>query len=200
METQLKDNVKLSWGTPVLLVKPGDAEAVDSALRTAITDQSGDLPSSGVWQSDSDVLQWHIPEAQHVQSWIIGAFQRVQERACEGAAYEGRLNIRCWANIAQPGRSSAPTRHAHSAWTFLYCLTGEGETSADDVHIVMQDPRAGTAPSPDPFALFGQPRKVTFEPGQLVLFPSWLIHTVDAVAARHPCFFLSGALATLDLM
>jgi hypothetical protein len=32
------------------------------------------------------------------------------------------------------------------------------------------------------------------------LFPSWVKHGVDAQRTLKPCAFLSGALATLDLM
>jgi hypothetical protein len=199
METQLKNDIKLSWGTPIVLVKPDGSKTVDDVFNAAIQHRAG-ATRVNVWRSDPDVLEWPIPEVETVKSWIVGAFQRMQERACDGATYEGRMNIRCWAHVVRPGAATPVEQHAHSAWTFLYRTGGELEAPDGDVHVVLQDPRSGAAPSPDPFHLFGQPRRLWFEPGQFMLFPSWVKHGVDAQRTLKPCAFLSGALATLDLM
>jgi len=201
MEAQLKNDVKLSWGTPILIVKPANCEGVDSAFREAIQERFEAVNSADrLWQSSSDVLQWPLAEAEIVRSWFVEAFQRMLRRACEGQAYDGRLNIRCWASLIRAGNLTSAIQFPHSAWTVLYRVEGVHASEEENVHLVLDDPRPSAIPSPDAFNLFGQARRLVFESGQVLVFPSWVRHSVDATSADHDCTYLSAALATLDLM
>lgn len=201
MEAQLKNDVKLSWGTPILIVKPASCDGVDSAFRETIQEKFEAANSADrFWQSSPDVLQWPLAEAEVVRSWFVEAFQRMLRRACEGQTYDGRLNIRCWASLICPGNLTSAVQFPHSAWTVLYRVGGVQASEEANVHLVLDDPRPGAIPSPDAFNLFGQARRLAFESGQVIVFPSWVRHRVDATSADQECIYLSAALATLDLM
>ena len=201
MEAQLKNDIKLSWGTPVLMVRVPESDDVCAALQSAIVTRRSEADISAVcWHSSPDLLEWPIPAARQFQNWVVDAFQRIQARASEGPVYEGRLNVRCWGSVLTSGHATGAQRLTQSAWTGVCRVDDGGEGADEGVGLILRDPRPGAGLCQDPFGLFGQDRRFPLAKGQIVLFPSWLTHTIDAGAAQDGCVSVSFALALLDLM
>ena len=197
MEAKLANGIKLSWGTPVLVIADSRPASAEAELRDAIVArhrESGDSHSH--WMSSPDVLEWPLTGADALKQKIVGAFQRAQARVNGGPGYEGRLNVRCWGAVLEAGHATPAQRHGQSAWTGVWRADG----GSDNVDLVLNDPRPGAGLCQDPFALFGQPRRFPLRQDELVIFPSWVSHVVDAKAAQAPCVYVSFVLATLDLM
>jgi hypothetical protein len=197
MDAKLANGIKLSWGTPVFVIGDPGSAPLDAELTRAIEERHRrSADSVAHWVSSPDVLEWPLNTAGALKQKIVGAFGRAQARVNDGPPYDGRLNVRCWGAVLAAGHVTASQRHGQSAWTGV-CRV---ESGSDDVHLVLQDPRPGAGLCQDPFALFGQPRRMPMKRGETILFPSWVSHFVDANAAEAPCVFVSFALATLDLM
>ncbi len=85
-----------------------------------------------------------------------------------------------WANVNRAGDYNVVHLHPKCHWSAVYYVSvPPGGTSAGpDGSIEFQDPRGAAAFSPFPGFDFGGRIRLVPRPGLLVIFPSWLQHTV----------------------
>ena len=142
-----------------------------------------------VFESEFELFRWPEPCVQQLKEFcwshmlqMIGALN-----GYDGATIE-RLLIynEAWFHVTRRGGFFALHNHPNASWSGVYCVD-PGEHDADKPEsgllsfvspavITSMHMDAATANLRDPFA--PNIRAVRLAPGQLVVFPSWILHDV----------------------
>ncbi len=207
MNLKLKNDVELCWATPVFMFSWSDAEAINVELKALILERKAlqsalDRSNSGGWQSTDDLMKWPSEAVQTFQEWVVDAFQKATQKTGRGQDYTGKIQISGWANVNGPGDFNEVHTHPHCAWSGVYYVDVDTETADSERSgfISFIDPRRGADMCPDPFALFGKGRQMRPQNGQMLLFPSWLQHSVTAYRGASERISIAFNIVLLDLM
>lgn len=156
-----------------------------------------------VWQPLNDrlgrVLAALAPELKHGQSWqsrpglhelaeFSGLFDSVNDATnavleCLKIGYRKVEVTACWATLNAPGRGHPKHAHPNSFLSGVYYL--QTQSGADTINF--HDPRVQTAvirpPVTELVAANADQAVISVTDGTLLLFPSWLEHSVDVNAS-----------------
>ncbi len=207
MDVKIQKGISLWWGTPVLAFIMPDHESLNEELKRLILErksQSSGITKSnlGGWHSTEDLLTWPSPAAAKLQDGILKAFKRMTDRTGQGNSYEGRLQLTCWANVNGPGHANDVHNHPGCAWSGVYYVD-VGTPIADSERsgfLFFLDPRSGAGMVEDPFKQFGRGRSFKPMNGQLLMFPSWLMHGVNAYQGEGQRISIAFNVVLSDLM
>ena len=172
------------FATPIILDRLDPTELPDAALEAAILERRRAHPGMrrsnlGGWHSDLDLIQWGGDPARRLAARIVAlADAETVDRSHEGA--RPQWQVEGWANVSEAGGSNAPHVHPGCFWSAVYYLrvdAGEGG------ELLLFDPRMpGMAMhAPDlRFRHAGGEQVARHAPfaGSLIIFPSWLTHSV----------------------
>lgn len=95
------------------------------------------------------------------------------------------LNVDSWFHVTQRGGAFGQHNHPMASWSGVYCVdSGYGVAEPESGELVFQHPAPaagmfvdlGVSNIRDPWALV--PKVYRLRPGQLILFPSWVLHQV----------------------
>lgn len=95
------------------------------------------------------------------------------------------LNVDAWFHVTRPGGSFGQHNHPMASWSGVYCVdSGYGAAEPESGELVFHHPTPaagmfmdpGVARLRSPWAV--APKSYRLKPGQLVLFPSWVMHQV----------------------
>ena len=178
--------------TPILKARPPDAEALNRALLESIDRQraeSGGIDRSNIggWHSDTEMTTWGGEPARSLATFAV---REVSAHMVDVAAAGKRKfdwSIEMWANVNQPGDANQLHCHPAAYWSGVYYPDpGGAEAESGGGELVLEDPRYPlaymTVPdlllrAPDQSPMYSQVA-IRPEAGLLVLFPSWLRHSV----------------------
>jgi uncharacterized protein (TIGR02466 family) len=178
--------------TPVLKAMPNDHEALNKALLEAIFQQRDDgaeidRSNIGGWHSSTDMTAWAGEAARGLGTFAVEeASQHMVDKAAAGKR-QFTWAIDMWANINSPGDSNQLHCHPGAFWSGVYYPDpGGAETEGHGGELVLEDPRYPKAYSTVPDLILRhadrEPMYSQFairpEAGLLILFPSWLRHSV----------------------
>tara|TARA_R110000737_G_C14515427_1_gene474416 strand:+ start:172 stop:765 length:594 start_codon:yes stop_codon:yes gene_type:complete len=148
----------------------------DKILKWANDDKGITRTNIKGWHSNSDMQE--RPEYQELINLLYKAQKTIYEQ--EHLASEAFLG-NMWANINPPGAMNRAHMHPNSLWSGVYYV----KASKNSGLLKIDDPRSSAAMS-RPRMKEGIPpkrlwREVSYEPvsGKLIMFPSWLTHSVD---------------------
>jgi uncharacterized protein (TIGR02466 family) len=207
MDLKVNNGITLCWGTPVFAFKPENDESVIAELKRVILERKAShqglhKSNFGGWHSSDDLLTWPSPATQKLQGWIVEAFKLVTQRTGQGVAYKGQVHLTGWANVNGPRDTNDVHNHPQCAWSGVYYI--DVGTPVDDAEksgfIHFMDPRPGAGMVPDPFAQFGKGREFKPTTGQMLLFPSWLMHGVRPYRGEGERISVAFNITLLDLM
>ena len=207
MQQKVQNEITLCWGTPVFVLQPTAASSVNAELRRIILQRYSSDPgiqksNFGGWHSTEDLLEWPYSATQALRTWIIDGFKLATKKTSRGASYNGRMQVNCWANVNGNGHSNDLHNHPQCAWSGVYYVDVGTPVSDEErsgfLHFL--DPRAGAGIVEDPFAKFGKGREFKPINGQLLLFPSWLMHGVRPYRGQGERISIAFNIALLDLM
>jgi uncharacterized protein (TIGR02466 family) len=162
-----------------------------------------------VFESEFQVFRWPEPSVQSLKQFcwnhmlqMIGALNDY-----DGAMLE-RMLIYCdsWFHITRRGGFFALHNHPNASWSGVYCVDpGQHDPDSQESGLLsFVNPAVAAAMHMDaaianlrgPFA--PGIRHVRLEPGQLVLFPSWVLHDVkpflgegERITVAFNCWFES---------
>lgn len=161
-------------------INPGLEKAV---LKREISQRGGQRSNIGGWQSLDNLIEWPEPEiAELVDSMRSGVLNMVSQVTGK-IRFEAAISIFAWANINRSGSFNQVHTHPHNHWSGVYYVN-PGVFDSDDVsnpgQLHIHDPRerADMYMHPGSTSL-GKPFRVKPEAGTMVLFPSWLSHSVN---------------------
>lgn len=178
--------------TPILKVSVDDHERLNTALLNSIAGERTRSPginrsNLGGWHSDTNMAQWGGPAAQELAEF--GAASAGQHMSDIEPTGKRNFNwvIEMWANINRPGDANQLHCHPGCFWSAVYYVDpGGAETTSGGGELILEDPRYPLAYMGVSNLVLkdadGEPMQsqVAIRPraGLLVLFPSWLRHSV----------------------
>ncbi len=194
LDIDLGSGVSLIFGTPILIRKPPDADAINGPLRNAILkaeaeDKGVQFSNADGWQSAPTLLEWPVPEIATLSEWIEKATLHMaslpfkEPLTLDYKAYG-------WANVNRNGHYNTLHNHGEDHWAFVYYVDCGKQDPGHRLNgrFEVRDPRPGAGVANDnkyPGFTFGKAFAIDPEPGMLLAFPAWMDHQV------HP-FFGSG--------
>lgn len=186
---------KLLFATPVIVTEPFEDPADVAALADVIRSRAAAMPgvrhsNDGGWQSGPDFLDWAGPVG-------MDLFRHVAA-ACDGSTLSfdaGQLSreplnwrITAWANLNTFGTGNVAHVHPGAFWSGCFYADDGGIAGGDTVGGALEfvDPRGAMPMMYAPAVKIGIEGCVTAglgerhypKTGELVLFPSWLRHSV----------------------
>jgi uncharacterized protein (TIGR02466 family) len=178
--------------TPILKAFPKDYEALNEALLTAIYQQRDggkgiDRSNIGGWHSSTDMTAWAGEAARSLGTFAV---EEVSQHMVDKAAAGKRQftwAIDMWANINEVGDSNQLHCHPGAFWSGVYYPDpGGSEVEGGGGELLLEDPRYPMAYSIVPDLLLRHADRepmyseyaIRPETGLLVMFPSWLRHSV----------------------
>jgi uncharacterized protein (TIGR02466 family) len=140
------------------------------------------LQRAGMWQTDQgfDKAEGMEDLARIIRGSVTGVLESLKVR------YDGFEITGCWANIAAPGAPHKLHTHPNNYLSGVYYVKTQPRANS----IFFHDPRPQiTVISPPPQELgpatAGMVR-LQAEPGTLIVFPSWLEHSVEPNQSDEP--------------
>jgi len=191
--------IRQMFATPVITAPLAGAAALNETLLPAIlAREAGDpgvgLSNLGGWQSGCDVLEWGgeaalaVAEAARGLADHLTGLQTPQGLLASPPAWR----IEAWANVSRAGHANAAHHHGGAFWSGAYWVDA-GEPGAGG-ELELHDPRGILAAFAAPHLRIALPGCLSaggsdfLAPvsGTLVLFPSWLVHSVRAYRGERP--------------
>ncbi len=180
------------FATPILKVRVPDSEALNKALLESIDKKREEHPgvmrsNIGGWHSDTDMTFWGGAPARTLAEIAVQSVSGHMADISTGGKKNFHWDVEMWANVNTPGAANQLHCHPGSFWSGVYYADAGGAEAGDaGGELVLEDPRYPTAYMTFPDLVFktvdGEPMTsqvpVTPEAGLMVLFPSWLRHSV----------------------
>ncbi len=178
--------------TPILKARPPNAEALNAALLEAIAGQRNagrciDRSNIGGWHSMTDMTDWGGEAARGLAEFAVQQGSQHMVDIAAGGKRQFNWGVDMWANVNGPGDANQLHCHPGAYWSGVYYPDpGGAEVEGHGGELLLEDPRYPMAYSTVPDLVFrdpnGEPMQsqiaVLPEAGLLVMFPSWLRHSV----------------------
>lgn len=140
-----------------------------------------DLKPMGKWQSDQRLHT--VPELAEFCDLVYESANHILDS--ESIRYEGVEITGCWANIGFPGSRHRPHGHPNNYLSGVYYV--KAPKGGNTINFI--DPRAQASvmlpPSERMSAFTAQKVTIDVRDGTMVIFPSWLTHSVDVNQASE---------------
>ena len=182
------------FNTPILKIIWPEAEIYNEALENIIlNNMNSDLGTNttnvGGWRSKEDLHTWNNIEINKLLSWIKYELKSFVSTLCNNKYSTNSIeaSARSWANVNFKEDYKKVHNHFDAHWAGSYYVTDTNLNStvssynSKDGSIEFLDPRPGANSIRTPGDIFFPPR-VKFTPiaGELLIFPAWLFHFVNA--------------------
>jgi uncharacterized protein (TIGR02466 family) len=189
---RMQAEVRSYFATPVVVARLPEAVELNAELKRVIlererADAGVHHSNLGGWQSSWDFEAWGGPPAKRLlEAARELATRMTSDRAGKAVRIAWKTNA--WANVNRRSHGNEFHTHPGAYWSGTYYVDdgGIGADHALGGEFEMQDPR-GVAPAMyAPLLGFAVPggqsagasELIYPESGQMVLFPSWLLHAV----------------------
>lgn len=190
-----KLEVKNLFPTPVVTGMVENAVALNLELMAVInqrmmTQASVSKTNRGGWQSDTDFADWSGAAGATLLSIgrQLGMHLTLMQQGTQLQPMQDVWKVNAWANVNQPNHANAAHHHAGAYWSGVYYVDVGGleENEKFEGELEFHDPRGVMPLLYAPVLRFGIKGCLTAgiveehrpKAGQIVLFPSWLVHAV----------------------
>nr|WP_256213522.1 TIGR02466 family protein [Sphingobium sp. YR768] len=190
--------------TPLVSVVHPDASRLSAALKAAILDRESSHPgvshsNEGGWQSSDDLLVWTCEAGQQLIDFATELANMLSavwhpERGLLEADLAWTFNA--WANVNRTGHGNAQHAHPGAYWSAVYWVDDgmaghEGDLGGE---LEFADPRGSVATMLSSELKMkvegcldaGLAHRISPRTGKLVMFPSWLLHSVRRFTGAGP--------------
>ena len=175
------------FATPVIIARLAGAETINPLLEKAILTRRAADPgivrtNVGGWHSKTDFFSWAGEAGNMLARHVIELVDlHTHDTAPPGGRRRG-WTLDAWANVIEGAGEHSAHIHPGAYWSAVYYVRAD---PGEGGRLVLHDPRGAAIQmaAPDLRMLGGgQERQVDAiaEPGKLIVFPSWLSHSVSA--------------------
>lgn len=186
---------KLMFATPLIVAEPFDDPGHVAALAEVIRRRAASEPgvrhsNDGGWQSSPDFPGWCGPVGEELLRRVVAVCDRSTLSFGAGGLTRDRLDwqVTAWANLNGYGTGNVAHVHPGAFWSGCFYADDGGIAGGEALGGALEfvDPRGAMPVMYAPTVKFGIEGCVTaglgerFHPktGDLVIFPSWLRHSV----------------------
>ncbi|MCK8517270.1 2OG-Fe(II) oxygenase family protein [Methylonatrum kenyense] len=179
------------FATPVFSHVLRNVETLNTELRELILERERTTPSmaksnQGGWQSAPDFFRWSEPPVAAIESFIGHAISIATLRVTAQPELQFGVELYGWAAVNRKGHYNTTHVHPMATWSGVYYVD-PGNASEDTPSAVLEFAHPVTAsvmtffPNVLPSARVVKPRA-----GMLILFPSYLQHSVRMYHGESP--------------
>lgn len=188
------------FAVPFVLCHHPNPQALNQRLRTLFLAREAEGPryanpqplvqrNEALWESNFQLFDWHDQPVSELRDYCWAQLYRAI-RELNGYDLEQLRTLHVaaesWFHITRKGGYFALHNHPMASWSGVYCVDPGPEPAAggDSGLLSFISPMATNTMYVDmAMARFGHPynygpRNFKLEPGQLILFPSWVLHEV----------------------
>ena len=181
--------IKYLFPTPVMVTSLANADVLNAGLRAVIEAKRASDPGvqrSNIlgWHSDTEMLRWGGEPAKTLALECLRVCAaRTDDPKMTGGQPRYEYSMEMWANVSPPGSSNQVHTHPGALWSAVYYVDDGGD---NDASLVLLDPNypLNSMYAPDlrfvgkDGEIFPYQQMFAPTPGRLVVFPSWLSHSV----------------------
>ncbi|WP_407050502.1 TIGR02466 family protein [Methyloraptor flagellatus] len=182
--------------TPFVVAEIDDAETLNRALEAAIRSRAATQPSvaksnMGGWQSTDDFETWAGPAGAALTAAIAKVASELTFVMAAGSFERAEIpwRVSAWANVNRRGDRNEVHTHAGAYWSACYYVAVPEQDEDRTPHageLELVDPRGVLPIMYAPSLRMGIKNCITAgaseyyepQPGQFVVFPSWIPHAV----------------------
>jgi uncharacterized protein (TIGR02466 family) len=188
------DGLSVAFATPLLQLRNQLDAATNQALVAAVLAREGarkgiTRSNVGGWHSEDDLFEWREPAIGALKRVIGEGLKRVTSfTAGKGGEVSGDFSAVAWANVNRKGDFNRLHNHPGFVWSGVYyAQAGDAPADRPDSGLLeLVDPRVGVDMIAVPGDPYGGAIAVKPEDGMLVMFPSWLQHSVAPYRGEVP--------------
>lgn len=193
------NEISAAFAVPLLQTRLEDCESLNRDLRALFMEraQVGERfanpeprvkRNKTLYESRFDLFEWPESCVQQLRQFCLGRLYGLIKQI-NGYDDEtlGQLHfgLESWFHITQQGGYFAAHNHPNHSWSGVYCVQHDGDDpESDSGRLCFINPNQASNMYVDaanvrlqrPFS--GAPLMLRLVPGQLVLFPSWVLHEV----------------------
>ena len=176
--------VLLLFPTPVLVLQVEHAEALNARLAEAILNRMAADPgvvrsNRGGWHSKPDLFAWTGDAGQELLKHALDLANA--HTVVPPSVGQISWKVDAWANVNSAGDANSAHVHGGAYWSAVYYVQAEDRATGK---LVLHDPRMPALRMHAPMLRLkdaGPELAAELNPvaGQLIMFPSWLFHSVE---------------------
>jgi uncharacterized protein (TIGR02466 family) len=183
--------VEYMFATPVFRYVLRNADALNAELRDLILERERTTPSmaksnQGGWQSPPDFFSWNGPAIATLERYLVGAVNIATARVPVPSRLWIKFELYGWAAVNRKGHYNTTHVHPMATWSGVYYVDA-GDEAADAPGAVLEFSHPITAALMTFFpGVLPSARVVRPESGMIILFPSYLQHSVRMYNGERP--------------
>lgn len=178
-------NIELLFASPLLHFTVPESAALNRdllALGDALRDDSQGIQRSNRngWHSEGDIFEEDVPAIHTLRQWVDVALEAAMDKlSAKGDGPKPRFSVEGWMNINPQGGFNAPHTHPDCHWAGVYYVAQPEPKGRNGGMLEFLDPR----PELHDYKglrvkAFQASRTLRGQPGELYLFPAYLLHWV----------------------
>ncbi len=177
--------------TPIFWHVLKDCEALNSELRDIILQRERSVSTVaksniGGWQSGPDLFTWREPAVGVLARFVRAAVDIATIRITAPNVFRGQYELFGWGAVNRKGHYNTVHLHPMGTWSGVYYVDpGDGEGADPGGRLEFAHPVPAAAMSFLPTVL-PSARLVKPEAGMVILFPSYLYHSVRMYEGERP--------------
>lgn len=198
--------IQTAFAVPMTFAKLPDSAALNAELQELFLARAGDPEyrnlepythrNDALFESNFSLFEWPQTCVQRLREfcWKV-LYGTIRELNGYDLDTLQRLHIACeaWFHVTRKGGYFGPHNHPLHSWSGVYCVShGSDDPDSDSGKLTMINPHATCTMYVDkanfhmkpPYSMGNQ--MLRLEPGDLVLFPSWLLHQVLPFDGEQP--------------
>jgi uncharacterized protein (TIGR02466 family) len=179
------------FSTPVFSYVFKDVDTLNVALRDLILERERTIPSlsksnQGGWQSPPDFFDWPASEVATLEQLAIASLKVATARVPIPPHLRIEFEVSGWAAVNRKGDYNTTHVHPGATWSGVYYVDA-GDEAADAPGAVLEFSHPVTAALMTFFpGVLPSARVVRPENGMIILFPSYLQHSVRMYDGERP--------------
>jgi uncharacterized protein (TIGR02466 family) len=179
------------FSTPIFWHALKHADALNGQLREVILEHEKTTPSvaksnQGGWQSPPDLFDWDEPSIRSLHGYIMAAVNAATARIGVPPKFKVEFKLYGWAAVNRKGHYNTTHVHPMSTWSGTYYVdAGDEAPDAPGAQLEFSHPITASPMNFFP-GILPSARLVRPETGMIILFPSYLQHSVRMYGGERP--------------
>jgi uncharacterized protein (TIGR02466 family) len=183
--------LEYTFATPVFRYVLKTADSLNAQLSNLILERERTKPSmeksnQGGWQSSPDFFRWGGSAVMTLERYLDAAVKTATAKVLFPAKFKIEFELYGWAAVNRKGHYNTTHVHPMATWSGVYYVdTGDEPSGSAGAVLELSHPITASVMAFFP-GLLSSARLVRPETGMIILFPSYLQHSVRMYHGSRP--------------